>query len=122
MSIRLGQKNERRQADCGKLLHAALGISILITLVAFAFKDYLLTWFGASETIFPYANDYLSWYLWGTAFALLSTGMCQFIICQGFAKTGMLSVIIGAAANIVLDPVFIFVLEFRRQGGRRLPP
>lgn len=66
MSIRLGQKNEKgaRQivANCFMLL---LGISILITLVAFAFKDYLLTWFGASETIFPYANDYLSWYLWG---------------------------------------------------------
>ena len=118
MSIRLGQKNEKgaRQvvANCFMLL---LGISILITLVAFAFKDYLLTWFGASETIFPYANDYLSWYLWGTAFALLSTGMCQFIICQGFAKTGMLSVIIGAAANIVLDPVFIFVLDLGVKGA-----
>jgi len=118
MSIRLGQKNEKgaRQivANCFCLL---LAMAFLITVLAYSFKDYLLSWFGASPTIFPYANDYLSWYLAGTVFALLSTGMCQFIICQGFAKTGMFSVIIGAAANIALDPVFIFVLGMGVKGA-----
>ncbi|MCD7908652.1 MAG: MATE family efflux transporter [Clostridium sp.] len=118
MSIRLGQKNERgaRQivANCFCLL---LSMAVAIMVLAYSFKDYLLTWFGASQTIFPYANEYLSWYLAGTVFALLSTGMCQFIICQGFAKTGMFSVIIGAAANIALDPVFIFVLGMGVRGA-----
>ena len=118
MSIRLGQKNEKgaRQivANCFCLL---LAMAFFITVLAYSFKDYLLTWFGASPTIFPYANDYLSWYLAGTVFALISTGMCQFIICQGFAKTGMFSVIIGAAANIALDPVFIFVLGMGVKGA-----
>lgn len=118
MSIRLGQKNEKgaRQivANCFCLLSAmAVGIMIL----AYIFKNHLLTWFGASPATFPYANEYLSWYLIGTVFALLSTGMCQFIICQGFAKMGMISVIVGAACNIVLDPVFIFVLGMGVRGA-----
>ena len=58
-----------------------------------------------------YANTYFSIYLTGTFFALMATGMNQFIISQGFAKTGMYSVIIGAVLNIVLDPVFIFALH-----------
>ncbi len=118
MSIRLGQKNEKGAeqivANCFCMLSAmAVGIMIL----AYIFKDYLLTWFGASPAIFPYANEYLSWYLIGTVFALLSTGMCQFIICQGFAKMGMLSVVVGAACNIALDPVFIFVLDMGVRGA-----
>lgn len=118
MSIRLGQKNEKgaRQivANCFCLLSAmAVGIMTL----AYIFKNALLTWFGASPAIFPYANEYLSWYLMGTVFALLSTGMCQFIICQGFAKMGMLSVVVGAACNIVLDPVFIFALGMGVKGA-----
>lgn len=118
MSIRLGQKKEEgaRQivANCFLLLTA---IALAITVLAFLSKDALLWWFGASEAIFPYANEYLSWYLPGTVFALLSTGMCQFIICQGFAKTGMASVIIGAVANIILDPIFIFVLGMGVKGA-----
>ncbi len=74
-------------------------------------KNNLLMWFGASETIFPYANQYITIYLLGTIFALMAVGMNQFIICQGFAKVGMKSVTLGAIINIILDPVFIFVLE-----------
>ena len=61
--------------------------------------------------------DYYSCYLTGTVFALLSTGMNQFIICQGFAKKGMQSVMLGAVLNIILDPVFIFLLDLGVRGA-----
>lgn len=118
MSIRLGEKNERaaRQilGNCFLLLSV---LSVLITILTLVLKNYLLMWFGASETTFSYASQYITIYLAGTIFALMSTGMNQFIICQGFAKTGMISVMIGAAANIVLDPIFIFVLNMGVQGA-----
>lgn len=72
---------------------------------------------AASETIFPYANQYITIYLLGTIFALMAVGMNQFIICQGFAKVGMKSVTLGAIINIILDPVFIFVLEMGVRGA-----
>ena len=118
LSIRLGQKNEKKAkeilANCFLMLTVmSLGIMIL----AFLVKDPLLVWFGASGTIFPYADEYLTVYLTGTVFALLTTGMNQFIICQGFAKVGMKSVLLGAVCNIVLDPVFIFVLDMGVAGA-----
>ncbi len=106
MSIRLGQKNEKAAqnvvANCFVLL--AVMAAVLMT-VMYLFKNQLLTVFGAGSAIFPYADEYLTWYLSGTAFALLSTGMNQFIICQGFAKVGMMTVLLGAVSNIILDPV-----------------
>ena len=109
MSIRLGEKNERaaRQilANCFLLLTV---LSVVITVISLLVKNHLIMWFGASEATFPYANAYITIYLLGTVFALLATGMNQFIICQGFAKVGMKSVLIGAVCNIILDPVFIF--------------
>lgn len=118
MSIRLGQKKElmarRIVANCFVLL---LAMAAVIMTFAYLFKGYILTWFGASPAIFPYANEYLTWYLAGTAFALISTGMSQFIICQGFARVGMTAVILGAVSNIILDPVFIFVLDFGVKGA-----
>ena len=112
MSIRLGEKNERaaRQilANCFLMLSV---LSVVLTAGSLLLREKLLWWFGAGESTFPYAVQYLTVYLLGTAFALMSTGMNQFIICQGYAKVGMKSVILGAAANIVLDPIFIFVLH-----------
>lgn len=118
MSIRLGEKNERAAkqilANCFLLLTV---LSIAITIVSLLMKENLLLWFGASERTFSYANDYITIYLAGTAFALLSTGMNQFIICQGFAKIGMKSVLLGAVCNIILDPVFIFVFDMGVKGA-----
>lgn len=118
MSIRLGQRSFKgaRQilANCFMLL---LIIALFIMAVAYLLKDNLLNWFGASPATFPYADEYLSWYLTGTVFGLMSTGMSQFIICQGFAKTGMLSVIIGAVSNIILDPIFIFLFDMGVKGA-----
>lgn len=68
-------------------------------------------WFGASKATFVYGNQYLSIYLLGTVFALMAAGMNQFIICQGFAKVGMKSVMLGAILNLILDPLFIFTFR-----------
>ena len=86
-------------------------------MVLFVFKREILTRFGASEAILPYAESYFTIYLLGTVFALLSIGMNQFIICQGFARIGMISVALGAVTNIVLDPVFIFVFDMGVAGA-----
>ena len=118
LSIRLGQKNQEGArkilANCFLLLTV---LSAAITVGMILVKDTLLIWFGASEAIFPYANQYLTWILLGTVFSLLSTGMNQFIICQGFSGTGMKSVLLGAVLNIILDPIFIFVLDMGVSGA-----
>ena len=77
----------------------------------------MLMAFGASEETFVYADSYLTIYVLGTAFAILSVGLNQFIICQGFSGIGMVTVLIGAALNIALDPVFIFVLNMGVSGA-----
>ena len=118
MSIRLGEKNERAAsqilANCFLMLSI---LSVILTAVSLILKDRLLWWFGAGEGTFLYARQYITIYLMGTVFALMATGMNQFIICQGFAKVGMKSVILGAVTNIVLDPVFIFGLDMGVQGA-----
>ena len=118
MSIRLGQKNERAAAQMVANCFALLtGMAVVIMTMTFLFRKPLLVFFGASPSIFPYSNEYMSWYLSGTVFALLAAGMNQFIICQGFAKVGMKSVVLGAVCNIALDPVFIFVLDMGVKGA-----
>ena len=67
--------------------------------------------FGASENTIPYAVAYMNIYSLGTIFVQLTLGMNAFITAQGFAKTSMLSVLVGAASNIILDPIFIFALH-----------
>lgn len=112
MSIRLGQKDEKaaRQilANCFLMLSV---MAVLLTGVSMLLREKLLWWFGAGEITFPYAKEYITLYLPGTFFALIATGLNQFIICQGFAKVGMKSVMLGAVSNIVLDPIFIFGLD-----------
>ena len=118
VSIRLGQQREKDAedivSDCFIFLSV---ISVLVMGLSFIMKDRLLWWFGASETVFPYADEYMTWYLTGTIFALMSTGMNQFIICQGYSGTAMRSVLLGAILNIVLDPIFIFVLGMNVKGA-----
>ena len=77
----------------------------------------MLMFFGASEVTYPYAEEYFSIYLCGTVFNLLSLGMNQFIISQGLAKKGMFSVVLGAALNIALDPLFIFAFDMGVAGA-----
>lgn len=118
MSIRLGQKNRKEASHI--VANCFMGLTVLsavLTVLVYVFRNRILMWFGASEITFPYAEAYLSVYLCGTVFALLSVGMNQFIVAQGFAKTGMKSVLLGAVLNIVLDPVFIFGLDMGVRGA-----
>ena len=109
MAMRMGA-GRKKQAE-NILAHSFLLLvifSALLTLVFLLVKDYLLNWFGASPATFPYADSYMTIYTIGTFFALMAVGLNYFITCQGFPGVGMMTVIIGALTNIVLDPVFIF--------------
>ena len=85
-----------------------LFFSVVLTAALMAAKRPMLYFFGASSATIGFAEDYLSVYLCGTIFVQAALGLNSFISCQGQAKTAMLSIMIGAAANIVLDPIFIF--------------
>ncbi len=118
MSIKLGEGNrsaaERILSNCFLML---LLLSVVLTAVSLLLREKLLMWFGASIATFPYAEAYITIYLMGTIFALMSSGLNQFIVCQGFANAGMRSVLLGAMLNIVLDPVFIFLLDMGVRGA-----
>ena len=91
--------------------------SILLMCVGFLFARPILTIFGASDNALIYAYPYIMIYLIGTFPSMIATGMNPFINAQGYATTGMISVIIGAIANIVLDPLFIFVFHLGIRGA-----
>ena len=91
--------------------------SILITTIFSIFAEPLLFLFGASDVTIKYATDYLGIYIWGTTFSLIAIGMNPFINTQGFARTSMATILIGAAINIVLDPIFIFTLDMGVKGA-----
>ena len=94
-----------------------LATGVVLTAVGIAFHKPLLYLFGASDVTYPYAASYVEIYLIGTVCVMLSLGLNPYINCQGFAKTGMLTVALGAAANIVLDPIFIFALHMGVRGA-----
>lgn len=96
----------------------ALMISgVVLMVVCFSFKEPLLYLFGASQDTFGYANDYLEIYLIGTIFVMISLGMNSFINSQGFGKMGMLTVLLGAVMNVILDPILIFGLQMGVRGA-----
>ncbi len=101
-------------SNCLRML---LGMSMGLSLLFFLLRRQLLWWFGASENTFPYALTYMTIYIVGTAFALMATGLNNFLICQGRSGLGMVTVILGAVLNIALDPVFIFVLDMGVAGA-----
>lgn len=117
-AIKLGEGNK---AEAQKIMSncciSLLAISLIITAVFFAVKNPMLRLFGASENTFLYANQYLTVYLTGTVFAIMSLGLNSFITCQGYSKVAMASVLIGAIVNIILDPIFIFTLNWGVKGG-----
>lgn len=118
LSIRLGEKNlvKARQILANSFFMLCV-FSAVLTVVFLLIKDQLLWWFGASAVTFPYADTYLTIYTFGTFFALMALGLNYFINCQGFPLTGMVTVLIGAAANIILDPIFIFLLDMGVAGA-----
>ncbi|MGL5435394.1 MAG: MATE family efflux transporter [Lachnospiraceae bacterium] len=90
---------------------------VLLTVAGLLLKRPMLYLFGASDQTFPFADQYISIYLFGTIFVMTGLGMNSFINCQGFGKTGMMTVLLGAIANIILDPLFIFVFGMGVQGA-----
>lgn len=91
--------------------------SLILTAFGFLYKQKLLFMFGASNDTFHYANEYITIYLLGNIFVMIGLGMNSFINSQGFAKTAMITVLLGAVTNIVLDPIFIFVLNMGVKGA-----
>lgn len=117
-SICRGQgDDEEAEHILGNSFTLLLILGAAATLVFLLLKRPVLYLFGASEATFPYADAYLTVYLCGTLFVMVSLGMNPFINAQGFAKIGMMTVGLGAVVNIVLDPVFIFVLNMGVQGA-----
>ena len=91
--------------------------AMVLMVIGFLFARPLLVLFGASESALVYAYPYMMIYLIGTLPSMLTTGMNPFINAQGYATTGMISVMIGAVANLILDPLFIFVFELGIEGA-----
>ena len=110
-------ENEEAEYVMGNSFTLLLILGVLATAVCLLIKKPMLYLFGASDATFPYADAYLTIYLLGTIFVMVSLGLNPFINSQGFAKTGMMTVGLGAVVNIVLDPIFIFVLDLGVQGA-----
>ena len=117
-SIARGSHDEERAEDVMGNSFAMLLISGAVLMTAcLIFREPLLYLFGASDVTYPYADQYISVYLCGTLFVMVSLGMNNFINAQGFGKTGMLTVLLGAVLNIILDPVLIFGLGMGVRGA-----
>ena len=108
-SIFMGEKdNESAEKTLGNCFSLQIVVSVILTAVLIIWNKDLLLAFGASENTIGYATDYMSIYAIGTLFVQMTLGMNTFITAQGFTTISMVSVIIGAVCNIVLDPIFIF--------------
>ncbi len=114
-------KGDRKRAEkiLGNGVVMLLSFTVLLMGFFYAFQRPLLYLFGASDATIPYAVDYISIYLMGTVFVELALGLNAFIICQGQSRTAMTAVLIGAAVNIILDPIFIFGLNMGVKGAAR---
>ncbi len=118
VSIFMGKKEmESAEKTMGNCFTTQLIISALLTTVLLIWNRPLLLTFGASKNTIEYATAYMNIYAIGTIFVQLTLGMNAFITAQGFTKTSMLSVVIGAVTNIVLDPIFIFGLHMGVRGS-----
>ena len=107
LSIRLGQKNKQKASEIlfnSFVMLVVLSVSLTVLFVLL--KNHLIYWFGGSKTLFPYANTYLTIYTLGTFFALMSIGLNYFISSQGYSTIAMLSVCVGAVANILFNIIF----------------
>ncbi len=117
-SIFMGEKdNESAEKTLGNCFSLQIVVSVILTAVLFIWNKDLLLAFGASENTISYATDYMSIYAIGTLFVQMTLGMNTFITAQGFTTVSMVSVIIGAVCNIVLDPIFIFGFQMGVKGA-----
>mgnify|MGYP004521900295 CR=1 FL=1 len=117
-AIAMGQQEkEKAEKIMGNCFALLLILAAILTTVFYLFAPQLLQAFGASEVTLPYAVEYARIYILGSVFVLVVLGMNPFITTQGFAKISMLTTVIGAVINILLDPVFIFVFDMQVRGA-----
>ena len=117
-SIFMGKgEKETSEKILGNCFSALIIVALLLTAITLIFREPLLYLFGASKNTIDYAEEYMTIYALGTVFVQLTLGLNAFISAQGFSKISMLTVIIGAVTNIVLDPLFIFVLDMGVSGA-----
>ena len=117
-SIFMGKKDlvsaEKTLGGCFSL---QIILSVVLSVVLMIWNEDLLLAFGASENTIKYATEYMNVYALGTVFVQLTLGMNAFVTAQGFTRISMLSVIIGAVANIILDPIFIYAMDMGVRGA-----
>ena len=117
-SIYLGRgEKDKAEIVVGNSFVLLIGVGIILTIVLSIFKTSLLDLFGASLNTIGYANDYLSIYAYGTVFVMVALGMNSFLTAQGYTTFSMLSVVIGAVMNLILDPIFIFAFDMGVSGA-----
>ena len=117
-SIFMGeQDNQSAEKTLGNCFKLQIIVSVILTAILLIWSKDLLLAFGASGNTIEYANSYMQIYAIGTIFVQLALGMNTFITAQGFTKISMISVVIGAVCNIVLDPIFIFGLNMGVRGA-----
>lgn len=117
-SIARGAKEETRaEKILGNVFSLLLLSSLIILLFCYLLRRPILYLFGASDASYIYADAYLKIYLLGTSFSMLSTGLNGFINAQGFPKIGMMTTLIGALLNLILDPLFIFYFRMGVSGA-----
>ncbi len=112
-----GHEEKRAQKVMGNSFTMLLLTGVILMLLCLAMKRPILYLFGASEATYGYADDYITIYLLGPIFVMTSLGMNNFINAQGFGKMGMLTVLLGAVMNIILDPILIFGFDMGVQGA-----
>lgn len=117
-AIALGKKdNDQAEKIMTNSLMLLIIFAAILTVVLYIFAPTLLTMFGASEVTLPYALDYARIYLLGSVFVLIVLGMTPYVTTQGFANVAMMTTVIGAVINIILDPIFIFVFNMGVKGA-----
>ena len=117
-SIERGKGNlEEAEKIMGNSFVMMVATGIALTVLGLAFKRPMLYLFGASDATISYAEDYITIYLLGNLFVMVGLGMNSFINSQGFGTIGMMTVLLGAIANIILDPIFIFAFNMGVQGA-----
>lgn len=117
-SIERGRGNEREaEYIMGNSFTMMLIFGVILTVFGILFRKPMLYLFGASDITYPYASAYMTIYLLGSIFVMTGLGMNAFINSQGFGKIGMMTVLLGAVTNIILDPIFIFLLHMGVQGA-----
>ena len=117
-SIARGRRDyDEAQNIMGNAFMMLIILGAALSFFTLAFMKPILYFFGAGDQTYPYARDYAMIYMAGTLFSMISFGMNFFINAQGFARIGMLTITIGAVANIILDPIFIFVFHLGIKGA-----